>query len=125
MVLKQREPNDSDQSNDTGRTDSDLVDEATSPPAERAFGTGLLVGALIAVAAVIFIVQNHDSVALDWLIFDWRMPLWIALCGAILVGLLAYPLAVMAFHGLRQRSERRMQATDELRRRVGGKRGRR
>lgn len=101
---------------------SDLIDEATAPRAERAFGAGLVAGALIAAAIVIFIVQNHDSVALAWLGFEWEMPLWIALCGAIVVGMLGHPLVRGGIHRLRDRSERRTQATDELRRAVQSRR---
>jgi uncharacterized integral membrane protein len=43
--------------------------------------------AILAVAAIAFVVQNHDRVSFQFLFFDFRWPLWTMLVVFFLLGL--------------------------------------
>lgn len=63
----------------------------------RNFWVGLALGALLAVATALFIVQNGSSTGFRWLVWEFTAPLWLfllasAASGAVLT-LLAMPLA--------------------------------
>lgn len=34
---------------------------------------------VMAVALILFIVQNTDNVPVNWLLFEWELPLWLLL----------------------------------------------
>lgn len=83
---------------------------------ERAFNTGITVGIVATVAAVIFMIQNGQSTQFDWLWFDFDLPLWTVLVGGIAIGV-ALLAALLLVHWYRQRRiERRQQAGGRLRR---------
>lgn len=52
----------------------------------RSFRTGFIVGAVVAVAVGLLIVQNSESVQLDWVVFDFEAPLWIMLFVTLVAG---------------------------------------
>lgn len=99
----------------------DLAEVGGSRP-ERAFNVGAVAGILVTVAAVIFVVQNSQSAQFDWLWFDFEVPMWMALLGAVLVGVVLV-LTIIAVHHRRQRRiGRRTEATRRLRSAIGGDR---
>lgn len=52
-----------------------------------------MVGAgVLAVVLVIFILSNTDSTEVSWLGFEGTAPLWLALLGAAVAGVLLWPL---------------------------------
>jgi uncharacterized integral membrane protein len=96
----------------------DLAEVQRGRP-ERAFNVGVLLGVLLAVAAIVFIVQNAQSTEFDWLWLDFELPLWTALVGAMAVGVILV-VVVFAVHERRQRRiSRRQDAASRLRRAIG------
>ena len=91
---------------------SDLREVRSRP--ERAFNAGAAIGLALATATFIFLVQNRRSTRFDWLWFDFTLPLWVALVGALVVGAL-FVVAGLAVHRRRvRRIARREQAAARL-----------
>lgn len=99
------------------------LDEVQRGRPERAFNVGVALGVLVTVAGAIFVLQNNRSTTFDWLWFDFELPLWTALLGAVGVGAVVVltSLAVHARH--RRRIGRRQAAAGRLRRALTGGRG--
>jgi uncharacterized integral membrane protein len=98
------------------------VDEVERGSPERAFNVGVTVGIVVTVAAVIFVLQNRQSTTFDWLWLDFELPLWIALLGAVGVGVVLV-LTILAVHVRRRRRVgRRRDAAGRLRRAVARRR---
>jgi lipopolysaccharide assembly protein A len=94
------------------------VDEVERGRPERAFDVGVTVGIVVTVAAVIFVLQNRRSTTFDWLWLDFELPLWIALLGAVSVGVVLV-LTILAVRARRRRRiRRRRDAAGRLRRAV-------
>jgi uncharacterized integral membrane protein len=96
----------------------DLAEVQRGRP-ERAFTLGALAGGIVAVAAAVFVIQNNQSTRFDWLWFDFELPLWTALLGAMAFGVF---LVVVGFavHERRQRRRgRRQDAAGRIRRALG------
>jgi uncharacterized integral membrane protein len=91
---------------------SDLREVRTRP--ERAFNAGAVLGLVLATATFIFLVQNGRPTDFDWLWFDFTLPLWIALLGALAVGALLVVSALAVHRRRRRRIERRDQAAARL-----------
>jgi uncharacterized integral membrane protein len=91
---------------------TDLREVRTRP--ERAFNLGAALGLLLATATFIFLVQNRQETEFDWLWFDFRMPLWIALAGALVAGALLVVAAWAVHRRRRRRIARREQAASRL-----------
>ena len=99
----------------------DLAEVGGSRP-ERAFNVGAVAGILVTVAAVIFVVQNSQSARFDWLWFEFEVPMWTALVGAVLVGVVLVVTALAVHHRRQRRIGRRTEATRRLRSAIGGDR---
>jgi uncharacterized integral membrane protein len=98
------------------------VDEVERGNPERAFNVGVTVGIVVTVAGVIFVLQNRQSTTFDWLWLDFELPLWIALLGAVGVGVVLM-LTIVAVHARRRRRvRRRRDAAGRLRRAVARRR---
>jgi len=91
---------------------SDLREVRTRP--ERAFNVGAALGLGLATASFIFLVQNGQPTAFDWLWLDFTLPLWIALLGALVVGALLVVTALAVHARRRRRIARREQAAARL-----------
>jgi uncharacterized integral membrane protein len=91
---------------------SDLREVRTRP--ERAFNAGAALGLVLATATFIFLVQNGQPTDFDWLWFDFTLPLWVVLLGALVVGALLVVAAVAVHHRRRRRIARREQAAARL-----------
>ena len=91
---------------------TDLREVRTRP--ERAFNAGAVLGLSLATAAFIFLVQNAQPTEFDWLWFDFTLPLWIALLGALVVGALLVVAALAVHQRRRRRIARREQAAARL-----------
>jgi uncharacterized integral membrane protein len=81
---------------------------------ERAFNVGVAVGLVLATATFIFLVQNRQATQFDWLWFDFTLPLWVALVGALGVGALLVVTGVLVHGRRRRRITRREQAAARL-----------
>ena len=91
---------------------TDLREVRTRP--ERAFNAGAALGLLLATATFIFLVQNRGSTEFDWLWFDFTLPLWVALVGALVTGALLVVTALAVHARRRHRIARREQAASRL-----------
>lgn len=91
---------------------TDLREVRTRP--ERAFNVGAALGLTLATATFIFLVQNHQATQFDWLWFDFTLPLWVALGGALVTGALLVMSALAVHRRRRRRITRRDQAAARL-----------
>ncbi len=97
---------------------SDLAAVQRGRP-ERAFNVGAILGAIVAVAAAIFVIQNNRSTQFDWLWFDFELPLWTALLGSVAVGVLLVVLAFAVHEWRSRRIGRRHEAVGRIRQALG------
>ncbi len=81
---------------------------------ERAFNLGAILGLVLATATFVFLVQNRQTTQFDWLWFDFTMPLWVALVGALVIGALLVVTALAVHARRRRRITRREQAAARL-----------
>jgi uncharacterized integral membrane protein len=80
---------------------------------------GLVIGLVIAVAAIIFIAQNGERVALEWLWTDFRVSLAVVVLGAIVFGVAADEAVGLAWRRTRRRRLQEAQELHALREEVG------
>lgn len=72
------------------------------------FRAGLVLGAIVAVAMVLLIIQNGESAQLDWVVFHFDAPLWIMLILTAAAGAVVWEVIKVVWHrGRRLRRERR------------------
>ncbi len=95
-----------------------LADDLRSIEKRRPFRSGLLVGALVMVAAVLLIVQNGHSTGVQWLWFDFEMPLWLLLVVTLVIGAVVWEAAKLAWHRARSRAAGRQQTLSTAGRRL-------
>jgi uncharacterized integral membrane protein len=95
-----------------GSMSTQMDDQAPSPQApvqveERSLADNLRLGggAVLLLALAIFLLQNLDDAEINFLWFDWKLPLVFALVLSAAVG----SLATWLFTTIRGRSERRRQ----------------
>jgi uncharacterized integral membrane protein len=98
----------------SGSLRTDLDEVARARP-ERSFNVGAAVGTVLAVAAVVFVVQNSHATDFEWLWFDFSLPLWTVLVGSLVLGALAAVAGFAIHRRRRRRIERRREATGRLR----------
>jgi uncharacterized integral membrane protein len=96
----------------------DLAEVQRGRP-DRAFNLGLVLGIVVTVAAAVFVVQNNQSTHFDWLWFDFELPLWTALLGAMAVGVLLLVIGFVVHERRQRRIGRRQDAAGRLRRALG------
>ena len=77
------------------------VDDGRSP--SRAITPRVVLGAVLAAALVLLIVQNTATTKVEWLVFEAEQPLWVVLLGTAAVVLLIGELV----GGVRRRRRRR------------------
>lgn len=58
----------------------------------HAFRVGMGVGAAIALAVVLLIVQNGESAQIDWIFFHFRTRLWLVLALTLIAGAVTWEL---------------------------------
>ncbi len=81
--------------------------DSTSPQVERRrLGAGAIASLIGVGLLLIFMIQNAESVRLDFLFWDFNLRLWLLILGSALLGALVwFGLGVMRRH--RRRVERR------------------
>ena len=97
----------------TGATLAEDLREVKSKP-ERAFNLGAALGLTLAVATFVFLVQNSGPTDFEWLWFDFELPLWAALVGALVTGALLVLTALAVHRRRRKRIGRRDRAAGRL-----------
>lgn len=87
-------------------------DESTTPKAEGRQLSGGAIASLTGVGLlIIFMIQNTDSVQLNFLVWSFTWPLWLlTMASAVLGALVWFGLGVMRRH--RRRKERRQDRRD-------------
>jgi uncharacterized integral membrane protein len=90
----------------------DSSNESTSPKAEgRQLGGGAIASLTGVGLLIIFMIQNRQSVQLDFLVWSYAWPLWVlTMASAVLGALVWFGLGVMRRH--RRRKERRQDRRD-------------
>lgn len=88
----------------TGRDADPAADGVGSGRSERTrtrrwrpFHTGVVFGALVAVAVTLLIIQNGQSVRINWVAFHFRAPEWIVLFGTAAAGAVVWELVRLGF----------------------------
>jgi uncharacterized integral membrane protein len=98
------------------------------PPAERGprtvrTGTGIMpavvIGVLLAIATIIFIAQNSDRIALEWLWFDFRISPGVLVLVALLLAIVADEVVGVLVRRHRRRRLDEREELERLRRRTG------
>jgi uncharacterized integral membrane protein len=78
-------------------------------------GTGIMpavvIGVLLAIATIIFIAQNSDRIALEWLWFDFRTSPGVLVLVALLLGIIADEVVGLL---VRRHRRRRLDEREEL-----------
>jgi uncharacterized integral membrane protein len=90
----------------------DLRDVRSKP--ERAFNVGAALGLTLAVATFIFLIQNNGATDFEWLWFDFELPLWTALVGALVIGAVLVLTALAVHRRRKKRIGRRERAAGRL-----------
>ena len=76
----------------------------TGPPSERSgVSPALIVLGIVAIVAVIFIVQNNEQRQIEFLFFDVSTPVWVALLVAVALGVVLDRLFVYWWNRRRKR----------------------
>ena len=78
----------------------------TRPPRARRvhpFTGGLVLGSIVTVAVVLLVVQNRDSVRLNWLAFHFQAPLWMMLILTAVAGAIIVEVLRIAMHRARRK----------------------
>lgn len=86
---------------------------ASSNPT-RSFRVGMAIGALIALATFLLIVQNGESTSLSWVVWDFSAPLWIFLLLSAVSGALLMEVSVVAWRRGRRLGAERKRARGQL-----------
>ena len=85
-----------------------IITRALKSGRRNQFRTGVILGSIVTVAAVLLIIQNGESAQLDWLFFHFRTPLWIMLVLTAVAGAVGWELIKIGSHRARRvRAERR------------------
>lgn len=71
------------------------------------FRLGMVVGALITTAVVLLIVQNSESVEVQWLAFEFRTRLWTVLLVTLAAGGVVWEMARLGVRRSRNRARER------------------
>ena len=66
--------------------DDDVPTPASTPTSTGGLRSRVVVLALVAGAFGAFVVQNTESQRVDWLLFDFTLPLWALLVASAAVG---------------------------------------
>ncbi len=85
--------------------------------------SGLVVGLILASAAVIFVAQNGERVGVEWLWTDFRVSLAVIVLGAILLGIVADEAIGIVWRRIRRRRLAERAELASLRHRVDGGHG--
>jgi uncharacterized integral membrane protein len=83
-------PEDSLTEDAAAREPREAIERALKSTGSRSFRVGLALGVIITVAVALLIVQNGESVQLNWLTFDVRAPLWILLMLTLFAGAIVW-----------------------------------
>lgn len=111
---------DEGESRANGTVDHDLGPNAEPEPHRahparwRPFHTGVLVGALVAVAVTLLIVQNGHSIRVNWLVFAFQSPAWIVLFVTAAAGAIVWEVARATFGRRRRARAAKASGDDEL-----------
>ncbi|MGH9184414.1 MAG: lipopolysaccharide assembly protein LapA domain-containing protein [Acidimicrobiales bacterium] len=81
-----------------------MSDETPVSTERRGVPVHLVVGAVLAIAVLIFVFQNTRKVRVEWLVFEGTAQLWIVLLLTAVVGIVAAELFSFA---LRRRRKQR------------------
>ncbi len=76
--------------------------EALDAKRKHAFRVGAGVGATVAIAVVLLILQNGESAQIDWLWFNFHAPLWLMLALTLVAGAITWELTKAAVHRSRR-----------------------
>ncbi len=74
---------------------------------DRRGGFGFIAAAVVGAVFLVFILQNTRSVGIQWLFFESRTPLWLALLMSVVVGVILGELGGFALRRRRRRGDQR------------------
>ncbi len=115
MTATEHEPAES-----AARPGAGLADDLRSMERRRPFRWGLVLGAVVSVAAALLVVQNGQSTTVRWLWLDFEMPLWLLLVVTLATGVVIAEAAKLLWHRARSRAADRSTTLRTARRRLRG-----
>lgn len=92
------------------------VDDAGSSGKGRRFQWGLLVGAVVAVAAALLVIQNGQHTTVEWLWLDFDTSLWLVVVASLAGGIVIGEGGRLAWRHSRKRAADRRNVTTAGRR---------
>lgn len=81
-----------------------LDDDPTGDTTDRRSRAGLVVAAILGAGLTLFVVQNTRSTRVEWLVFEFRQPLWLVLLVTAAVTLVVAELLGAARRRRKRRS---------------------
>ena len=93
----------------------ELVEVAEQSVRRHLLARGFLIGAGLALAMTLFVVQNTRAVGFHFLWFDFGARLWLALLVAFVSGAVASPLLLAAWERSRRHRKEHLVLTRRLR----------
>lgn len=85
----------------------------------RPFRTGLAVGGVAAIGMVLLVIQNGQSIRVEWLWFDLDLPQWLLLTTTLLIGAFLGQIVRLAAARARDRTIERKSIVRSARERLG------
>lgn len=74
------------------------------------FRVGFLIGMLVTIVFALLIIQNSESVQLEWLFLDFEWPLWVLLLLTFVAGMVAWQLMLYGIRRARAKASQRRSA---------------
>ncbi len=71
------------------------------------FRVGFLIGVLVTVVVALLIIQNSETVQLEWLFLDFEWPLWVLLLLTFVAGMVAWQLMLYGIRRARKKASDR------------------
>jgi len=97
------------ESNDRGRSDDrGEYRDGRRQTAESGRGgpsAALILLILVAIAVIVFVVQNGDAVEIDWLFIHGEVPLWILIAISLAIGVILTRLASFIWRRARRHDD--------------------
>ena len=102
----------------TDPTSAELSTGLRSLERRRPFRVGLAIGVIAAISAALLVIQNSQSIRVEWLWFDLDLPQWLLLTATLLIGAFVGQIGRIAAVRARARTGERTKLVRSARKRL-------